>query len=162
MSMKATCNFKYLFLLPLLFCCQINAESVFSQLDKLEQAVTIANDRLESGIEQDTSQNADFAQIAGRQLEFALLSLDAGHLLVEDYYHFALYLIARQQANYVLAMELLEFEYKLAEFKALKNWLNKRILLMHSLQGPKAGIDSKFTIRDEFASFRKMLKKLGK
>lgn len=160
-GMKATFFVKYLLLLLILCCCPVGAESIFAQLNKLEQAVTIAVSRLDSGIEQDISGNADFARSAGRHLELALLSLDSGHLLAEDYYHLALYVIARQQANYNLALEVLEFEYKLAEFKALKSWLNKRIFQIKTLKNSANQLDRDFSIKSEFSSFRKMLKKNG-
>lgn len=145
----------------LLISSALGAETVSAQLNKLEQAVGIASSRLESGISSDENGSSDFSLQAGRQLEFALLSIDAANLLEEDYYHFALYLLARQAGHYRLAVELLSFEYQLARFSPLKKWLKQRIDQLNALASSAGGVDKNFSISAEFASFRKMLKKYG-
>ncbi|MDD3148067.1 MAG: hypothetical protein PHD82_12235 [Candidatus Riflebacteria bacterium] len=109
------------------------AESYRSQLQTLEKAVIISIERLESGIELESITGKNFSEKAGRQLEFALLSLDAGHLLQEDYYHFALYVVARHFKHYLSAIELLTYELEMTGQKALKNWLNRRIEQLQKL-----------------------------
>lgn len=137
------------------------AESVRTQLKTLETAVNITIDRLEYDIELEVSADGNFRETAGRQLQFSLLSLNAGHLLQEDYYHFALYLIARRFKQYQTAVELLNFEYEMTGLRALKNWLQQRIDLLQKLLRQPGSADGEFSIPGEFSSLRNLLKNFG-
>lgn len=142
----------------------VNAESIFTQLDKLEHAVEITIGRLDSGLLMDDAVKEDFALMAGRQIEFALISLDAAHLLEEDYYHLALYLLARRYCYYDLAIELLEFEVKMAQIKEVKNWLREKIREVTALKSSSGAVimsGVNFTISEEFASLKRVLRKAG-
>ena len=134
------------------------AESVSRQLGNLKKAVSICIERLDSNALLPAGENQDFLTTAARQLEFALLSQGKPELLEEDYYNFALYLIARHYGKYGPAIELLEYEYRLAGFKALKNWLQNRIETLGKLQKAPCPIDAGFSIENEFKSFCNMLK----
>lgn len=152
-------------ILSLSWCSTLSAaESIFAQLDKLENAVEIAIGRLDSGLLMEGRVKEDFALMAGRQIEFALISLDAADLLEEDYYHLALYLLARRYCYYDLAIELLEFEVKMAQIKEVRNWLREKIREVIALKSASgavnmSGVDLK--IKEEFASLKRVLRKAG-
>ncbi len=142
------------------------AENVVQQLRILEKAVNQCIERLDSDIYLEnagepsgTASESGFLELTGRQLELSLLSLDAARLLQEDYYHFSLYLIARHYKKYEIALELLRFEKKMAEFVPLKNWLQKRIDTIICLQRTTPVVDADFAIAKDFQGLIDLLKK---
>ena len=141
----------------------LQAANLYSELQILETAVMQTIDRLQSDVQIDSPKDksdAVFRQLAGRQLEFSLLSLGAENLLQEDYYHFSLYLIARSFNRPMLARELLIFETGMAEFDPLKKWLQLRInTIDHNLCASISVPFESFSISAEFADLKKLLKK---
>ncbi|GEM_PF-1716850 len=145
----------------------LQAASIFSDLQILETAVMRTIDRLQSDAQIDPPENksdSDFRQLAGRQLEFSLLSLGAENLLHEDYYNFSLYLIARSFNRPKLARELLVYETGMAEFAPLKRWLELRINAIDrttnaSITASTSVSCGSFSINDEFVDLKKLLKK---
>ncbi len=144
----------------------LSAENIIQQLQTLEKAVNQCIDRLDSDISlecigglTDTSGDDNFMTVAGRQLELSLLSMNAGHLLQEDYYHFSLYLIARHYKKYEAALELLRFEKKMAGFIPLQNWLQKLIDTVTNLQRTREAEDHEFAVARDFQGLIALLKK---
>ena len=157
-------NFLISFALVLLvlFSRQAGAESVFSQLKILEQAVNITLQRLESDIQMEPASatvDIDFSQRAGQQLQMTLVGLGRESLLQEDYYNLCLYLLARQARDYDAAIAPLEYEIGMAEIPQLRRWLQDRLSLMHELAGGRKNEDSGFSIAGEFAGLRRLLRK---
>ncbi|GAB1351964.1 hypothetical protein MASR1M12_06950 [Erysipelotrichia bacterium] len=138
------------------------AESVFSQLKTLEQAVNITLNRLESDIQIDPATGpaaVDFAQRAGQQLQMTLVGLGRESLLQEDYYHLCLYLLARKTGNYTAALEPLDYEIKMAEMPKLRQWLQLRLSMMHELAAGKVPEERDFSIAGEFSDLRRLLRR---
>lgn len=146
----------------LLFSRQASAESVFSQLKILEQAVNITLQRLESEIQLEPASTAvdiDFSQRAGQQLQMTLVGLGRESLLQEDYYNLCLYLLARKTCNYSAAIEPLEYEIGMAEIPQLRHWLQQRLLLIRELAVGKKQETRDFSIAGEFADLRRLLRR---
>lgn len=153
-----------IFLLFMVFASPLAAESVLKQVDTLEKAVLLAALRLDSETLITELSEKDFLSQAGRQVEFALINLEAGNLLEEDYYHLALYMIARNSAKLDQALELLQYELKFAELKAVKAWLTEKIreiLLLKKAIAENRPIWDRFDISKEFSGFKKALLKSG-
>ena len=97
-------------LLLFLFSQPAGADSVFSQLKTLEQAVNITLQRLESEIQLEpasTTVDIDFSQRAGQQLQMTLVGMGRESLLQEDYYNLCLYLLARKNVIMLLPLHRL-------------------------------------------------------
>lgn len=156
-------NFMISFVLMLLlfFSLQANAESVFSQLKTLEQAVNITLQRLESEIQlgpASTTVDIDFSQRAGQQLQMTLVGMGRESLLQEDYYNLCLYLLARKKCDYAAAIAPLEYEIGMAEIPQLRHWLQQRLALIRELAGGKKPEERDFSIAGEFADLRRLLR----
>jgi len=149
-------------LLLFLFNHPASAESVFSQLKTLEQAVNITLNRLESDIQLDPATGpatVDFAQRAGQQLQMTLVALGRESLLQEDYYHLCLYLLARKNRDYAAAIAPLEYEVNMAQIPQLRRWLQRRLSLMHEMASGKVPEEPGFSIADEFNDLRRLLRR---
>jgi hypothetical protein len=138
-----------------------SAASVISELRTLEDAVNLTISRLESGIGFDYGNDEDFCFAAGQQLQLSLLSLDAGHLLQEDYYNLSLYIVARSQRHYAFALELLQRELQAADFRFLQSWLKARIVELEKLAIAPEVADYQFSVAGEFSDLRHLLHKNG-
>lgn len=122
------------------------------ELSTLEEAAIIADNRLKQGIFlSEITDEKSFEKEAGKQIEFALISLNAENLLTEDWYDLALYCLARKHKYYTLAVSILKKEYEIEKFPRLRKWIQKRILL---LEQPKF-IEDDFDIKAELLDFRK-------
>lgn len=137
----------------------LSAESVSDQLNTIEKAVNIAVARIESGLVSDSASGEDFLSMSGRQFELAVLSLSAGHLLEEDYYNLALYMMASHFKEYDAAIKVLEFEEKQNSHRALKKWLRAKIEFTRKMKSDELeyGLKKRFSIQDEFKSLKNTL-----
>jgi len=148
-------------LLLFLFSQPAGADSVFSQLKTLEQAVNITLQRLESEIQLEpasTTVDIDFSQRAGQQLQMTLVGMGRESLLQEDYYNLCLYLLARKKCDYAAAIAPLEYEIGMAEIPQLRRWLQQRLALIRELAGGKKPEERDFSIAGEFADLRRLLR----
>lgn len=147
----------WLFLFNLCFSGVIYAESVIDQLRIIEKAVNMAVSRIETGFVADP-EPGDFKGLCGRQFELAVLSLSAEHLLEEDYYHLALYMMTTHFRLYDDAIEILELELDLARHRPVKKWLKTRIARLREVKkSGKPAPAKQFSITEEFKSLRQTL-----
>ncbi len=146
----------------LFFLCpvvSIFAESVSDQLKIIEKAVHIAVSRIESGLVAEPAPGEEFLAMSGRQFELAALSLSAAHLLEEDYYNLALFMMASHFKKYDAAIKVLEYEFKQTSHRGLKKWLSDKIesTRKNKSESVEMTIKKVFSIEEEFRSLRKSL-----
>ena len=122
------------------------------ELSTLEKAAIMANNRLTQGILLTEIKNEkSFEEQAGKQIEFALISLNAENLLTEDWYDLALYCLARKHRYYSLALSILKKEYDIEKYPRLRRWIEKRINLLQQ----KDFYEEDFDIKTELSDLRK-------
>ena len=122
------------------------------ELSTLEKAAIMANNRLIQGILLTEIKNEkSFEEQAGKQIEFALISLNAENLLTEDWYDLALYCLARKHRYYSLALSILKKEYDIEKYPRLRRWIEKRINLLQQ----KDFYEEDFDIKTELSDLRK-------
>jgi len=151
---------KIIFWLLLLCCLSLEsaAETVIDQLRIVEKAVVTAVARIESGLLTEQSPGENFQEKCGRQFEFAMLNAAAGHLLEEDYYNLALYMMAAHFKQHLDAIKVLEYELNMARHRPVKKWLSSRIERLREIQKANNQTPAKkFSIVEEFKSLRQSL-----
>ena len=127
--------------------------SIFAdELSIIEKAAFLANNRLTQGIFlTDIKDEKSFEEQAGKQIEFALISLNSQDLLTEDWYDLVLYCLARKHKYYNLALSILKKEYEIEKYPRLRKWIQKRINLLQQ----KEFIEDDFDIKAELSDLRK-------
>ena len=124
------------------------------ELSTIEKAAIMANNRLTQGILlTEIKDEKSFEEQAGKQIEFALISLNAENLLTEDWYDLALYCLAREHKYYNLALFILKKEYEIEKYPRLRKWIQKRINLIQQ----KNFHEEDFNIKAELSDLRKSL-----
>ena len=122
------------------------------ELSTVEKAAIMANNRLTQGILlTEIKDEKSFEEQAGKQIEFALISLNAENLLTEDWYDLALYCLARKHKYYNLALSILKKEYEIEKYPRLRKWIQKRINLLQQ----KNFHEEDFNIKAELSDLRK-------
>ena len=122
------------------------------ELSTVEKAAIMANNRLTQGILlTEIRDEKSFEEQAGKQIEFALISLKAENLLTEDWFDLALYCLARKHKYYNLALSILKKEYEIEKYPRLRKWIEKRINLLQQ----KDFHEEDFDIKAEFSDLRK-------
>lgn len=132
-----------------------SAFSLFAdELSTVEKAAILANNRLTQGILlTEIKDEKSFEEQAGKQIEFALISLNAENLLTEDWYDLALYCLARKHRYYGLALFILKKEYEIEKYPRLRKWIEQRIKLLQQ----KNFYEEDFDIKAELLDLRKSL-----
>ena len=127
--------------------------SIFAdELSTIEKAAFLANNRLTQGIFlTDIKDEKSFEEQAGKQIEFALISLNSQDLLTEDWYDLVLYCLARKHKYYNLALSILKKEYEIEKYPRLRKWIQKRINLLQQ----KDYYEEDFDISTELSDLRK-------
>ncbi|MBQ2591711.1 MAG: hypothetical protein II567_00340 [Candidatus Riflebacteria bacterium] len=127
--------------------------SIFAdELSIIEKAAFLANNRLTQGIFlTEIKDEKSFEEQAGKQIEFALISLNSQDLLTEDWYDLVLYCLARKHKYYNLALSILKKEYEIEKYPRLRKWIQKRINLLQQ----KEFIEDDFDIKAELSDLRK-------
>ncbi|MBR4569828.1 MAG: hypothetical protein IKO19_04090 [Candidatus Riflebacteria bacterium] len=124
------------------------------ELSTIEKAAIMANNRLTQGILlTEIKDEKSFEEQAGKQIEFALISLNAENLLTEDWYDLVLYCLARKHKYYNLALSILKKEYEIEKYPRLRKWIQKRINLLQQ----KDFCEEDFDINSELSDLRKSL-----
>lgn len=122
------------------------------ELSDVEKATILANNRLTQGIFlTDIKDEKTFELQAGKQIEFALISLNSQELLTEDWYDLSLYCLARKHKYYNLALSILKREYEIEKYPRLRKWIKKRIILLEQ----KDFYEEDFDIKAELLDLRK-------
>lgn len=122
------------------------------ELHTIEKAANIVQSRLEQGLFfTPINDEQSFEEQVGKQIQFALMSLNAQELLTEDWFDLLLYCIARKYRYYNLALRLLKKEYEMEEFPQLRRWINHRIKMLEKNNFS----ESAFDIRAELYDLRK-------
>ena len=122
------------------------------ELSTIEKAAVIANNRLSQGLLLEEIKNQkSFEEQAGKQIEFALISLNSQELLTEDWFDLALYCLARKHKYYNLAISILKKEYEIEKYPRLRKWIQNRIQLLEQ----QNFIEDEFDIKVELLDFRK-------
>jgi hypothetical protein len=141
---------KKIYLLLIFFLSTI---SIFAdELSTIEKAAVLANNRLSQGFFlTDIKDEKSFEEQAGKQIEFALISLNSQELLTEDWYDLLLYCLARKHKYYNLALSILKKEFEIEKYPRLRKWIKKRIILLEQ----KDFYEEDFDISTELSDLRK-------
>ena len=141
---------KIFFLIVYILCSSFILSA--DELSTVEKAAIMANNRLTQGILlTEIKDEKSFEEQAGKQIEFALISLNAENLLTEDWYDLALYCLARKHKYYNLALFILKKEYEIEKYPRLRKWIEKRINLLQQ----KDFHEEDFDIKAELSDLRK-------
>ena len=141
---------KILFIIAFIFYSAVIL--VADELSTVEKAAIIANNRITQGILlTEIKDEKSFEEQVGKQIEFALISLNAENILTEDWYDLALYCLARKHRYYNLALFILKKEYEIEKYPRLRKWIQKRINLLQQ----KDFYEEEFDIKSEFSDLRK-------
>lgn len=138
-----------IFIIVLMFIATIARAD---ELHTIEKAANIVQNRLEQGLFfTPITDEQSFEEQAGKQIQFAIMSLNAHELLTEDWFDLLLYCIARKYRYYNLALRLLRKEYEMEEYPQLRRWINHRIKMLEK----NSFSESAFDIRAELYDLRK-------
>ena len=122
------------------------------ELSLIEKASLLADSRLNQGIFlSEITDEKSFEEQAGKQIEFALISLNSQELLTEDWFNLILYCLARKHKYYNLALSILKKEYEIEKYHRLRKWIQKRINMLQ----PKDFHEEDFDIKAELSDLRK-------
>ncbi len=137
----------------ILFIMLISLSNLYAdELNIIEKAINIAHNRLTQGLfVSEISNEKEFEEQAGKQIEFALISLNSRDLITDDWHSLCVYCLARKHKYFNLAISILKEAYNAENYPKLRKWIKKRIDLLEKYNL----INENFDINKELKDLRK-------